>query len=383
MAQDVTRAREHLIAPLEGDLIGPYEKPGGLDASDELLKLPFRYYPRNVLIADNEVRDSWRGIKVVGPNEQDVAFPGTLQHGKLTDCDQAPARCASQVSVLRNRTQRTSKWGISMTRAGLFLLSPRFQGLPRSRERQLTQCRQDRRLMQGVRAVVQSGLEPDQANSKGVEMRNLKMNPQSRSVLALILLSLSTVSPGRLFADPIQAVFFDLGDTLVEDVGGGMFGLRPGAAETVELLQDLAIELGIITNVPSDWTLEDLEAILVEPEFLDEFSVIVLSSQAPAPKPDPAIYSFAHSLLSVPVPITETAFVGETLGEIANAVDNPTEGCRAVGMVGIHLSDQPPSPLTDYTIPTDDLPQVAAIVAGANGIFADGFESGDTSAWGP
>ncbi len=229
-------------------------------------------------------------------------------------------------------------------------------------------------------------------------MKNFKTNPQperqparfrSRQEAAALLFVLTLFTaivcaplwgdPGRAPVDPIQAVFFDLGNTLVEDVGGGMFGLRPGAAETVTQLQALAVELGIITNVPAGWTREDLEAILVEPEFLDEFSVLVLSSQAPAPKPDPAIYTFAHSLLSVPVPITETAFVGESLGEIANDVDNPTEGCRAVGMVGIHLSDQPPSPLTDYTIPTDDLPQVVAIVEGS--IFADGFESGDTGAW--
>ncbi len=190
------------------------------------------------------------------------------------------------------------------------------------------------------------------------------------------------IVPGRLAADPIRAVFFDLGDTLVESVGGGMFGLRPGAAETVAQLQSLAIELGIITNVPGGWTIEDLQAILVEPEFLDEFSVVVLSSQAPAPKPDPAIYTFAHSLLSAPVSITETAFVGETLGEIANAVDNPTQGCRAVGMIGIHLSDQPPSPLADHTIPTDDLLQVVTIVDLANNaVFTDGFESGNTAAW--
>ncbi len=40
MPSDVTHAREHLIAALEVDLIGPYEKPGGLDVSDELLKIP-------------------------------------------------------------------------------------------------------------------------------------------------------------------------------------------------------------------------------------------------------------------------------------------------------------------------------------------------------
>jgi haloacid dehalogenase-like hydrolase len=211
-------------------------------------------------------------------------------------------------------------------------------------------------------------------------MQHRETSGRWTTALRVVSILLATI-PGRLAADPIRAVFFDLGDTLVEDVGGGMFGLRPGAAETVGQLQALGIELGIITNVPSDWTLEDLEAILVEPELLDEFSVVVLSSQAPAPKPDPAIYTFAHSQLAVPVAVTETAFVGENLGEIANDVDNPTQGCRAVGMIGIHLSDQAPSPLADYTIPTDDLPQVVAIVESVNGIFADGFESGDVTAW--
>ena len=197
----------------------------------------------------------------------------------------------------------------------------------------------------------------------------------------LLSLTLAAAAPGQLFAAPIQAVFFDLGDTLVEDVGGGLFGLRPGAADTVGQLQALGIELGVITNVPAGWTRADLEAILVEPDFLNEFSVLVLSSQAPASKPDPAIYTFAHSQLASPVPITESAFVGENLAEIADDIANPTEGCRAVGMVGIHLSDLAPSPLADFTIPTDDLPQVTAIVEAANTVFTDSFESGDTTGW--
>ena len=214
-----------------------------------------------------------------------------------------------------------------------------------------------------------------------IEHRDTLRNVQ-RMIVWVLLLGLGMVgAPMTTHAQPIQAVFFDLGDTLVEDAGGGMFGLRAGAMETVAALQVLGIELGIITNVPAGWTRDDLEAILLQPEFLDEFSVLVLSSQAPASKPDPAIYNFAHGLLTSAVPITEVAFVGETLSEIANAEINPTEGCRAVGMVGIHLSDAAPSPLTDFTIPTDDLPQVVAIVEGRNNIFADGFESGDTTGW--
>ena len=199
-------------------------------------------------------------------------------------------------------------------------------------------------------------------------------------ILVWVFVTLA-VTPSSSSAEPIRAVFFDLGDTLVEAAGGGLFGLRPGAADTVAQLQALGVELGVITNVPGGWTRDDLEAILVEPEFLDEFSVLVLSSQAPAPKPDPAIYTFAHAQLAVPVPITETAFVGEDLGEIADDADNPTEGCRAVGMIGIHLSDQPASPRADFTIPSDDLPQVVDIVLGANSIFIDSFESGDFTLW--
>jgi hypothetical protein len=58
--------------------------------------------------------------------------------------------------------------------------------------------------------------------------------------------------------------------------------------------------------------------------------VVILSSEAPAPKPDPAIYIFAHEALAEPrPPITSTAFVGETLSEIADREDNPTRGARS------------------------------------------------------
>lgn len=161
----------------------------------------------------------------------------------------------------------------------------------------------------------------------------------------------------------VEAVFFDLGNTLIEDPGNGIFVLRPGAAQTIADLQALDVRLGIITNVPAGWDIDDLRALLEEPEFLDEFEVVILSSEAPAPKPNPAIYTFAHEALALPRPsITSTAFVGETLLEIANAEENPTLGARSVGMVGIHLSDGAPSPRADYTIPTDELGQVVDIV---------------------
>lgn len=179
----------------------------------------------------------------------------------------------------------------------------------------------------------------------------------------------------------LNAVFFDLGDTLVEAGGGGQFVLRAGAQQTVDDLQAAGLQLGVITNVPDGWTRDDLEAILEDPTFLDEFDVLVLSSQAPAPKPDPLIYTHAHGLLPTAVPIGETAFVGETLAEIADSENAPTSGARSVGMVGIHLSDAAPSPLADYTIPTDGLLDLVTLRETLCALFADGFESGDTNAW--
>ena len=171
-----------------------------------------------------------------------------------------------------------------------------------------------------------------------------------------------------------RAIFFDLGDTLVSSGAGGMYVLRAGAQQTVDQLQAVGVQLGVITNVPAGWSLADLEAMLVEPDFLDEFDVVVLSSQAPASKPDPRIYTHAHSLLPIPVAITDTAFVGETLAEIANLQINPTSGARAVGMIGIHLSNAAASPRADFTIPTNGLIQIAPLVATLCTPFVDGFE---------
>lgn len=184
---------------------------------------------------------------------------------------------------------------------------------------------------------------------------------------------------GALFAGPVvaecpRAIFFDLGNTLVEAGPGGQFVLRAGAQQTIDRLQAAGVRLGIITNVPAGWTREDLEALLVEPAFLDEFEVVVLSSQAPAAKPDPQIYQHAHGLLSAPPSIGESAFVGETLSEIANSVSNPTLGARAAGMIGIHLSATAPSPLADFTIPINDLPAIVGLVEQQCRVLADGFE---------
>lgn len=149
---------------------------------------------------------------------------------------------------------------------------------------------------------------------------------------------------------PVRMLFFDLGDTLVESDGGDQFVERPGVSEMITELKALGMRVGIITNVPEGYTMQDLEDLLVDPGLLDAFELVVLSSEATAPKPDPAIYTEAHALLMNPPPIGEVAYVSENLAEIADQAVMPTQGARAAGMLGVHLSPAPPSPLADYTI---------------------------------
>lgn len=164
--------------------------------------------------------------------------------------------------------------------------------------------------------------------------------------------------------DPCVAVgviFFDLGDTLVE-ADGDLFVERPGASAMISELKALGMRVGIITNTPDNFTFEDLQALLVDPGFLDEFEFVLLSSEATAPpKPDPAIFVEAHAMLSDAPPIGEVAFVGENLAEIADLEASPTQGARAAGMLGVHLSAAAPSPLADLTIPPDQLDMLVSL----------------------
>ena len=132
--------------------------------------------------------------------------------------------------------------------------------------------------------------------------------------------------------------------------------------------------------MPAGWTRDDLEALLAQPAFLDEFDVLVLSSQAPAPKPDPAIYLYAQDQLPPPpVAIGTTAFVGELLSEIANDPTNPTQGARAAGMQGIYLSGGSPSPLADFSVAS--LTALLGVASESCHVFHDGFELGNADAW--
>lgn len=158
---------------------------------------------------------------------------------------------------------------------------------------------------------------------------------------------------------PLAALFFDLGDTLVVEGPDALFMAREGATELLDELVGQRLPIGVITNVPRGYDIEDLRALLADPAILDVFDTVLLSSEAEAgPKPDPAIFVEAVGRLAEPPPIEQRAFVTEELADLADG-EPPTEGARAAGMIGVHLSDDAPSPLADHTVATDALPSIA------------------------
>ncbi len=164
------------------------------------------------------------------------------------------------------------------------------------------------------------------------------------------------VSDSSSDCPPLEAMFFDLGETLVAEGADGLFAPMPATEQLLIDLGERQMPLGVITNVPDDWTREDLDGLLLDPTILEPFEVVFLSSEASAPKPDPAIFTEAVALLSTPTEIGQTAFVTESLDHIANK-KKPTEGARAAGMLGVHLSSDEPSELADYTL--EDLSSLA------------------------
>ncbi len=129
------------------------------------------------------------------------------------------------------------------------------------------------------------------------------MRSTPRLVQFAALLALASGPPAR-GADCLRAIYFDLGNTLVDQTNPAPYPLFPTAQATIDSLQARGLALGIITNVPAGWDRSDLEALLAQPAFLDEFDILVLSSEAPAAKPDPAIYTHAYDQLALPRPVS-------------------------------------------------------------------------------
>ena len=147
----------------------------------------------------------------------------------------------------------------------------------------------------------------------------------------------------------VGAVLFDLGETLVTEQGD-LFYTLPEARPMIDALRDLGLPIGIVTNTLPGWDESDLRALLDEPDLLDLFDFVLMSSLADSPaKPDPAIFLEAHALLPGAPSVERTSFVTEEIEDLADQAQDPTEGAMAAGLFGVLLSGAP-SALPDATV---------------------------------
>src|SRR5262249_34056477 len=137
-------------------------------------------------------------------------------------------------------------------------------------------------------------------------------------------------------APGVSVVFFDVGNTLGELDADERLVAYVGTAALLAALRDtLRLRLGVITNVPDDWTVHRVRALLGNAGLLGFFEPhgIVTSVLADAAKPAPQIFRFAAARLGVTP--AQCLFVGESADEGCGAL--------AAGMQGLQ---KPPAMLT-------------------------------------
>jgi FMN phosphatase YigB (HAD superfamily) len=132
-------------------------------------------------------------------------------------------------------------------------------------------------------------------------------------------------------AAPLRAVFFDIGGTL-GIVSGAPHARRlepfeTSAALLTTMAKALGLLVGVISNIPTDMSTDEVRAMLAAAGLLPllDGNAIVTSRDAGADKPAPQIYQFAAT--QVGLPIGQCLYVGEDPGEVA--------GAQAAGMAGI------------------------------------------------
>jgi FMN phosphatase YigB (HAD superfamily) len=98
-------------------------------------------------------------------------------------------------------------------------------------------------------------------------------------------------------------VFFDIGGTLgTVDVGTKTLTPFPEMIDLLKIVvKVLRLPTGVITNIPEDWTTDDVEKMLIAAEILGllDRRGVITSAKAGASKPNPGIYEFAASQLGV------------------------------------------------------------------------------------
>ena len=117
----------------------------------------------------------------------------------------------------------------------------------------------------------------------------------------------------------ITCIFFDIGGTLGTVDAQLVLHPFPDSRRLLESLRAPGRRFGVISNVPPTMKSVDVVGLLAEAGMADLFEtqLVIASTDAPSPKPDAAIYTFAAKRAKVA--IAECLFVGEDIGEVIGA----------------------------------------------------------------
>jgi HAD superfamily hydrolase (TIGR01509 family) len=117
----------------------------------------------------------------------------------------------------------------------------------------------------------------------------------------------------------IECIFFDVGGTLGEVDADLVLHPFPDSRLLLEALRAPGRRFGVLSNVPATIKSSNLLALLEAGGLADFFetALVIASSEAPKPKPDAAIYTFAASRAGVAV--QDCLFVGEDIAEVIGA----------------------------------------------------------------
>ncbi|MCP5055933.1 MAG: hypothetical protein GY937_04315 [bacterium] len=123
----------------------------------------------------------------------------------------------------------------------------------------------------------------------------------------------------------VQAIFFDIGDTLGRAIADshGKLRIEPivGALASLEAFQELGFPLGVVSNTPSGFSQEKMDALLEECGMLVFFGeeLRVYSSVVGLDKSTPEIFELTAGRVPSVGSSTGLLYIGEDSDERANA----------------------------------------------------------------
>jgi putative hydrolase of the HAD superfamily len=137
----------------------------------------------------------------------------------------------------------------------------------------------------------------------------------------------------------IRAIFFDSGDTIVDEATElkdehqvtQEASLIPGAAETVRALKRLGYPLALVADGPAG----TFYNVLGHYRLLDLFDALAISGQVGVEKPDPRMFECALEQLHLP-----TDACGKVL-MVGNNLERDIKGANQMGIISVWLDWAP------------------------------------------